>query len=101
MAWETENTTMNRNHTLLTEGGGEMAKFSLSVLALTIIVSFSTGTLVRAQEGAPATPAAPAAPAATAPAPAEPEKKMDGEKEKKGKKGKKGGKGKKKDKKNG
>jgi hypothetical protein len=78
-----------------------MAKFFLSVLALTVIVTFSVGTFVRAQEAAPVAPPAPSTPAATAPAPAEAEKKMDGEKEKKGKKGKKSGKGKKKDKKNG
>lgn len=76
-----------------------MVKLFLNVLAFAIMITFSAGTVVRAQETAPSVPAPSAPPAATAPAPAEGEKKMEGEK-KKGKKGKKG-KGKKKDKKNG
>ncbi|MEK7299884.1 MAG: hypothetical protein AAB072_02190 [Nitrospirota bacterium] len=84
-----------------------MGRMLASLVALTMIAVFSTGTYLHAQETAPAT-SAPVAPAAapTAPAvsaPAETEKKVDGEKEKKGKKGKKAGKGKKKgkEKKNG
>jgi hypothetical protein len=79
--------------------GVTMVKFFLNVLALTILVTFSAGSVARAQETAPSIPSPSAPPAATAPAPAEGEKKMEGEKQK-GKKGKKG-KGKKKDKKNG
>jgi hypothetical protein len=73
-----------------------------SLVALTMIAVFSTGTYLHAQETAPASAtSAPVAPAVSAPA--ETEKKVDGEKEKKGKKGKKAGKGKKKgkEKKNG
>lgn len=86
-----------------------MGKILASLVALTMIAVFSTGTYLHAQETAPApTTSAPVAPA-VAPAvpamsaPTETEKKMDGEKEKKSKKGKKAGKGKKKgkEKKNG
>jgi len=73
-----------------------MGKFSFSVVAIAVMLSFSGTTFLRAQETAPMTPA-PSAPMATPPAPAE-EKKMDGEKQKKGKTNKKD-KGKKKDKK--
>jgi hypothetical protein len=76
-----------------------MVTFFLNVLVLTVVVAFSAGTVVRAQETAPSVPAPLVPEAATAPAPAEGEKKIEGEK-KKGKKGKRA-KGKKRDKKNG
>jgi hypothetical protein len=77
---------------LKTQEGGEvkMSTISFRMIALLVITLFSAGTVVRAQE------AAPAAPAANAPAPGDAEKKDAEKKEKKEKKGKKHGKGKKK-----
>jgi hypothetical protein len=80
-----------------------MAKCAIHVLAFTVLTTFGIGTVVHAQETAPATPelAPPPSMTAPAPAPAEPEKKLEAEKERKTKKGKKTGRGKNKGKKHG
>jgi hypothetical protein len=78
-----------------------MAKCVIHVLAFTVLTSFAIGTVLHAQETAPATPELAPPPSMSAPAPAEPEKKLEAEKERKTKKGKKTGRGKNKGKKHG
>ncbi len=78
-----------------------MAKCAIHVLAFTVLTTFGIGTVVHAQETAPAIAELAPPPSMSAPAPAEPEKKLEAEKERKTKKGKKTGRGKNKGKKHG
>ncbi|MBD0315751.1 MAG: hypothetical protein ICV75_03580 [Nitrospiraceae bacterium] len=78
-----------------------MAKCVGNVVVFAILTAFGIGTVVHAQETAPATPEIAPPPSMTAPGAVESEKKLEGEKERKSKKGKKAGKGKRKGKKHG